>query len=94
MVYIDRLTVAKGNTGTSTAGTYQVITQGLHSGLHDHILHCHHLLLNSLFLHIIEQLQGQHNRRKEKMQEQQGSVTHSSVSQRKVLKAMLQTLGT
>lgn len=72
MVYIDRLTVAKGNTGTSTAGTYQVITQGLHSGLHDHILHCHHLLLNSLFLHIIEQLQGQHNRRKEKMQEQQG----------------------
>lgn len=39
------------------AGAYQVITQGLHRGLHDHILHCHHLFLDGLFLHFTEQLQ-------------------------------------
>lgn len=44
---------------------YQVVAQRLQCGLHNHILHCHHLLLDGLLLHFIEQL------RKTKTEKQQ-----------------------
>lgn len=50
------------------AGAYQVITQGLHRGLHNHVLHGHHLLLNGPFLHLTEQLQDKGRGRKMKPQ--------------------------
>lgn len=45
-----------------SVGTYQVITEGLHSGLHNHVLHCRHLLLDGPFLHLAEQLQDDRGR--------------------------------
>lgn len=51
-----------------SVGTYQVITEGLHSGLHNHVLHCRHLLLDGPFLHLAEQLQDDGRARKMKPQ--------------------------
>ena len=48
---------------------YQVVAQRLHRGLHNHILHCHHLLLDGLLLHFIKQLQKT-KAEKQKMKEQ------------------------
>ena len=48
---------------------YQVVAQRLHRGLHNHILHCHHLLLDCLLLHFIKQLQKT-KAEKQKMKEQ------------------------
>lgn len=52
------------------AGAYQVVTQRLHRGLHNHVLHCHHLLLDGLLLHFVKQLQKS-KAGKQKMKAQQ-----------------------
>lgn len=49
--------VCSQSTG-STGCVYQVVTQVLYGGLHNHVFHCRHLCLNSLFLYLIKQLQN------------------------------------
>lgn len=67
-----------------SAGAYQVIAEGLQSGLHNHVLHGHHLLLYGPFLHLTEQLQD--NSQEQKMRPQQrpspSPLSHSAPTSR------------
>lgn len=67
-----------------SAGAYQVVAEGLQSGLHNHVLHGHHLLLDGPFLHLTEQLQD--DSREQKIRPQQrpspSPLSHSAPTSR------------